>query len=319
MPLTSVRSISSRSRSAVEHAPLVAGQLDVDVELEPAKASPARCSSASSSAQRPGASACPRSRAPRAAARSPSGCSLSTSSSIMSTPWRRAASKLASVLPGSMCAAPLCPTRRGPAGERSAHHGAEGQPCAGPSRSRARSAPPPAGSRSPARRRSARARASAPCPRARPRRAPRAPPAAARPVGDGRPRARLRGSAISVIRLAPAALHVQRRLVADQHDVGAGDPRRAALLALAPRPRQRRPVRLRRVGRGDHQRGSPGSARARRRSTAPGQRELRAAHALDEVAAPADAERLEVGEGVVQQREAALMPSARTCSRVTIP
>ena len=30
----------------------------------------------------------------------------------MSTPWRSAASKLASVLPGSMCAAPLWPTRR---------------------------------------------------------------------------------------------------------------------------------------------------------------------------------------------------------------
>src|SRR5689334_13098720 len=32
----------------------------------------------------------------------------------MSTPWASAASKLASVLPGSMWAAPLWPTRRGP-------------------------------------------------------------------------------------------------------------------------------------------------------------------------------------------------------------
>ncbi len=37
-----------------------------------------------------------------------------------------------------------------------------------------------------------------------------------------------------------------------------------------------------------------------------GERELCAAHALDEVAAPADAERLELGERVVEQREAAL-------------
>src|SRR6185437_12133021 len=37
------------------------------------------------------------------------------------------------------------------------------------------------------------------------------------------------------------------------------------------------------------------------------QRELRPAHALDEVAAAADAERLELREGVVQRREAALV------------
>ena len=36
-----------------------------------------------------------------------------------------------------------------------------------------------------------------------------------------------------------------------------------------------------------------------------GQRELRSAHALDEVAAAADAQRLEVAEGVVQERETA--------------
>ncbi len=37
----------------------------------------------------------------------------------MSTSWCSAASKLASVLPGSMCAAPLWPTRRGRLGDDS--------------------------------------------------------------------------------------------------------------------------------------------------------------------------------------------------------
>jgi hypothetical protein len=88
--------------------------------------------------------------------------------------------------------------------------------------------------------------------------------------------------------------------------VRAGGALRALRLALALGPRQRGAVGLRRVGRGQHDRRGlvlgPLGAQA---LDGAGQRELRAAEALDEVAAAADAERLERAERVVQQAETA--------------
>ena len=116
---------------------------------------------------------------------------------------------------------------------------------------------------------------------------------------------------------APAALDVQRGLIGDEHDVGAGDARRARVARrarlgrLALGPGQRGAVGLGGVGGGDDERalacagagrGGPAGAQA---LDGAGERELGAAHALDEVAAAADAERLELGEGVVEQGEAA--------------
>ena len=59
---------------------------------------------------------------------------------------------------------------------------------------------------------------------------------------------------------------------------------------------------------------------ARRRSTAPGQRELRAAEPLDEVAAAADTERLELRTSEsYSAAKPPWTPSASTSSRVRMP
>ena len=85
--------------------------------------------------------------------------------------------------------------------------------------------------------------------------------------------------------------------------------RRAALSGVAPRPWQRRAVGLRRVGRGEHERrGFLEVALRAQALDGAGQRELRPAEAFDEVAAAADAEGLELREGVVEDREAARDP-----------
>ena len=110
---------------------------------------------------------------------------------------------------------------------------------------------------------------------------------------------------------APAALDVQHGLIRHQDHVGAGDACGTRFAPLTLGPRQRRAVGLGGVGGGEHDR-LAGADRTLLggRGTQPldgaGERELGAAHALDEVAAPADAERLEVGERVVEHREAAL-------------
>ena len=93
---------------------------------------------------------------------------------------------------------------------------------------------------------------------------------------------------------APAALDEQRGLAAEQDDLCARDACGARAGAL--RPRQRRAVRLCRIGCGEHERlGLLVLARAELAQALDraGQRELRAAEPLDEVAAAADAERLE--------------------------
>ena len=105
---------------------------------------------------------------------------------------------------------------------------------------------------------------------------------------------------------AAAALDEERRLAAEQHDVRAGDARRPRARAL--RPRERGAVRLRRIGRREHER--VGLVVFLRTQLAQpldraGQRELRAAEALDEVAAAADAERLEVAQLAVDGAVAA--------------
>ena len=73
----------------------------------------------------------------------------------------------------------------------------------------------------------------------------------------------------------------------------AGDARRARAGAL--RPRQRGAVGLRRVGGGEHERVGvvPALAQLAQPLDRAAERELRAAEPLDEVAAPAEAERLE--------------------------
>ena len=103
-----------------------------------------------------------------------------------------------------------------------------------------------------------------------------------------------------------AALDVEHGLGAGEDDVGARHALRAARLVVALGPRQRRAVGLRRIGGGQHDRRRllVGALRAQALDGA-GQGELRAAEALDEVAAPAHAERLELAEGVVEDREAA--------------
>ena len=92
---------------------------------------------------------------------------------------------------------------------------------------------------------------------------------------------------------APAALDVERRLAAEQHDVGARDARRARTRPLRPRQARRRTAAP----------GRPRRARAARRPRRAAelaqpldgarQRELGAAEPLDEVAAAARADRLE--------------------------
>ena len=104
-----------------------------------------------------------------------------------------------------------------------------------------------------------------------------------------------------------AALDVEDRLGADEHDVGA---RRRAWARGARRRAWARAAPRRRAGPGRWRR-APGrravvvlalGAQALDRA---GQRELRAAQALDEVAAAGDAERLEGAERVVERGEAA--------------
>ena len=93
---------------------------------------------------------------------------------------------------------------------------------------------------------------------------------------------------------AAAALDEERGLAAEQDDVRTGDPGRRAPAAL--RPRQRRSVGLRGIGGGEHERVRL-VALARTQFAQPldraAERELRAPEALDEVAAAAEAERLE--------------------------
>ena len=112
-PAPSSRRASGRqpcSRSASTTRVLVAGQLEVDVELDAGVASarsaraPRRASPACAARRR-------RSRGRAAGRRVPSARSGRTSNSIMSTPASSAASKLASVLPGAMWSAPLWPMR----------------------------------------------------------------------------------------------------------------------------------------------------------------------------------------------------------------
>ena len=98
---------------------------------------------------------------------------------------------------------------------------------------------------------------------------------------------------------ASAALDEERGLAAEQDDVGAGDPRRAPARAL--RPRERRAVRLRGIGRRQDQRSRPPRRPLAQPLDRAGQRELRAAQALDEVPATADAERLELAELAVDR------------------
>src|SRR3954471_22313755 len=105
---------------------------------------------------------------------------------------------------------------------------------------------------------------------------------------------------------AAAALDVDGRLGAGEDDVGAGDALGLARLGVALGPRQRRTVRLGRIGRGqDHRRLALAVAGRPQPLDRAGERELRAPEPLDEVAAPARAERLELRERVVEDREAA--------------
>ncbi len=92
-----------------------------------------------------------------------------------------------------------------------------------------------------------------------------------------------------------AALDEERRLAVEEHDPGSGNACCAS--AGTPRPRQRRAVRLRRIGRSEHE-GLRRLVTARRPELAEplhraGERELRSAEPFDEVTTPADAERLE--------------------------
>src|SRR6184192_583952 len=91
-----------------------------------------------------------------------------------------------------------------------------------------------------------------------------------------------------------AALDEERSLAAQQDDVRAGDARRAG--AAAPGPGKRSTVRLRWIGGGEDERlRLLALLRTQLAQTLDraGERELRAAESLDEVAAPAGAERLQ--------------------------
>ena len=104
---------------------------------------------------------------------------------------------------------------------------------------------------------------------------------------------------------AAAALDEQRRLAVDQHDVGAGRPRRPA---AGPRgPRQRRAVRLSRIGGGQHDRLGLAARLAQVAQPLDGarQRELGAAEALHEVAAAGGPGQLERRQLAVQGAEPA--------------
>ena len=116
---------------------------------------------------------------------------------------------------------------------------------------------------------------------------------------------------------AAAALDEQGRPAAEQDDIGAGDASRACARPL--RPRQDGSVRLRRIGGGEHERlvlvvlARPQLPEALDRAA---ERELGAAETLDEVAAPAETERLERLQLAVDRAVAALDPlSADTVAR----
>ena len=105
-----------------------------------------------------------------------------------------------------------------------------------------------------------------------------------------------------------AALDVEHRLGVEQHDVRARHARRPA--AAGPRRAAATAARRRRDWPGSVAASTSAPAGSserspRSRSTAPRERELRAAEALDEVAAPGGAERLEVRQLAVERREAA--------------
>ena len=112
-----------------------------------------------------------------------------------------------------------------------------------------------------------------------------------------------------------AALEVEHELAVDEHDVGAGAPARAARCGVRRRAATAGPRRTGWAGSaaaseqraGDPaRRGAPGSRRAARsRSTAPAMRELGAAQALDEVAAPNPAALLHLAEDRVDGPEPA--------------
>src|SRR6266508_5964402 len=105
---------------------------------------------------------------------------------------------------------------------------------------------------------------------------------------------------------AAAALDEQCRFTAEQHHVRACNARGARAGAL--RPRQCRAVRLRRIRGGQHERLRLVSLARTQLAQAldrAGRRKLRAAEALDEVAATADAQRLEIAQLAVHGAVAA--------------
>ena len=109
---------------------------------------------------------------------------------------------------------------------------------------------------------------------------------------------------------AAAALDEQHRLAVEQHDPRTGHPRSARTGST--RPRDRRAVRLGRIGGGEHEHVAlvDRARRVRAKLAQPldrtGQRELRTAETLDEVPAPADAERLERAQLAVDRAVPAL-------------
>jgi hypothetical protein len=109
-------------------------------------------------------------------------------------------------------------------------------------------------------------------------------------------------------RLKPATtgLDVAGELSADQYDEGAGDALRAATLPRLAGPRQRCPVGLRGIacGKDERRRGIERTLGAQPLDGT-GQRELCSTEALDEISATRDPERLELGQRVVERREAA--------------
>ena len=101
-----------------------------------------------------------------------------------------------------------------------------------------------------------------------------------------------------------AALEVEHRLTADEHDLGTGDAGRA-LGALALGPRQRGAVGLRRIDRAQHD-GLLGATLALAQPLdRAGDRELGAAEPLDEVATAGNAEHLELRQLRVDPAEPA--------------
>ena len=106
-----------------------------------------------------------------------------------------------------------------------------------------------------------------------------------------------------------AALDEERRLAAEEDDLGAGDAGGAGARSL--RPGQRRAVGLRRIGGREHERlGLVVGSQLSEPLDRAGERELGAAEPLDEVAATADADRLQILELAVDGAVAAGNPLA---------